>query len=783
MTTSTSLADARDQKLNAVLLAFVQAADNGQPPDRQQFLAAHPEFAAELEEFFAGRDCLLRLTARPPEAPSAPGDLGSLGDFRLIREVGRGGMGIVYEARQLSLERHVALKVLSIAAALDARQLQRFKNEAHSAAVLHHPHIVPIYSVGCERGIHFYAMQFIEGQSLAAMIQGQRQPPGAPKDREPGTHGEQQTDGSGTLPLAIPLTVAPPRPPETPAPRSPAHAAWQSRYFRRVAELGKDAAEALEHAHQQGVVHRDIKPANILLDRQGKLWITDFGVALLQSTAGLTTTGELVGTLRYMSPEQAGGQRGLVDHRTDIYSLGATLYELATLQPPFATSDPRELLHQIATQEPRAPQALDRAIPAELEVIVLKAMAKTPAERYASAQELADDLQRFLNDQPIRARPPTLRDRALKWARRHRTAVAAALVLLVLSTIGLSASTILIARSRSDTRTAYQRERVKAEEALRNLRQARQVLDFLAEVSAAELGDRPELLPVRQKMLEGALQYYQQFVDQHQGDPSVREELDASRLRVAQILSALASQREYVLLMLEAMLLTEPAVQGNLGITSAQAEKVQALADQLKQQRQQAFQRSFARTEQERGKKLKELASANEKAVAMILTDEQGRRLKQIALQLRSPMAFTEPELAERLRLTPDQRARIQPVVEEAQRAQHEAVRSAANPGEGHKKERQAARDGEKKVLALLTPHQQAAWHAMTGTPFNRPLHFSIMSAFGARGPVPPRPPPPGEPPDGGRGPDDGGFRPRPPGPPPDGPKGPGKGPGFGPPA
>ena len=183
------------------------------------------------------------------------------------------------------------------------------------------------------------------------------------------------------------------------------------------------AAEALEHAHELGVIHRDIKPANLLVDGRGNLWITDFGLAHCQSQAGLTMTGDLVGTLRYMSPEQALAKRVLVDQRTDIYSLGATLYELLTLEPVFDGRDRQELLRQIAFEEPRPLRRLNKAIPAELETIVLKAMEKNPADRYATAQELADDLERFLKDEPIRAKRPTLVQRARKWSRRHRPLV------------------------------------------------------------------------------------------------------------------------------------------------------------------------------------------------------------------------------------------------------------------------------------------------------------------------------------------------------------------------
>jgi serine/threonine-protein kinase len=205
-----------------------------------------------------------------------------------------------------------------------------------------------------------------------------------------------------------------------------------------VAELGAQAAEALDHAHQLGVVHRDVKPANLLLDGRGDLWVTDFGLAQVrQGEAGLTLTGDVVGTLRYMSPEQALARRAVLDHRTDVYSLGATLYELLTLAPVFPGNDRQELLRQIAFEEPVKPRRLDRAVPADLETVVLKALEKDPADRYATAKELADDLRRFLADKPIWARRPTLRQVAVKWGRRHRAVVwAAAAVLLVAAVLG-----------------------------------------------------------------------------------------------------------------------------------------------------------------------------------------------------------------------------------------------------------------------------------------------------------------------------------------------------------
>ena len=341
-------------------------------------------------------------------------------------------MGVVYEAEQISLRRRVALKVLSLAGGLDARQLQRFRTEAQAAAGLHHTNIAPVYAVGCERGVHYYAMQFIDGPSLAEVIAALRQEAGLP----PAGHERRgRTAARFAVPAATPadsstiyrpiealdevLAAAPTRPNAALTTEHPA----DREFWRTAARLGIEAAEALDHAHQQGIVHRDVKPANLLLDGPGHLWVVDFGLARLQSDAGLTMTGDVVGTLRYMSPEQALAGRELIDHRTDVYSLGATLYELLTLTPAFPGDDRQDLLRRVTEDEPPAPRRVAPAIPADLEVIVLKAMAKEPSERYATARDLADDLRRFLEDRPIVARRPSLAQRARRWARRHRSLV------------------------------------------------------------------------------------------------------------------------------------------------------------------------------------------------------------------------------------------------------------------------------------------------------------------------------------------------------------------------
>ncbi|MEZ6151954.1 MAG: serine/threonine-protein kinase [Pirellulaceae bacterium] len=328
----------------------------------------------------------------------------SLNDFKITREIGRGGMGIVYEAEQLSLSRTVALKILPLATTLPERKIQRFKLEARAAAALNHPNIVPVYSVGFDNGVHFYAMQYIQGQSLADLL---------------------RVDGTTLL-----------------GPGSNDH-------WNKVAEIGVQIADALAYSHAVGIVHRDIKPANLLIDHAGKAWLADFGLAQLENETALTLTGDLMGTLRYMSPEQASGQRGVLDYRTDIYSLGITLYELLTLAPAFEDPDPRRLLKQVLESQPRSPRKLNPSIPKDLETIVLKSIAMEPRDRYASAKDLHEDLQRFLQHRPPLAIRPTVPTRLIRWSTRHVRALVVLTAILLVLTMALSLATGLVWRAQA----------------------------------------------------------------------------------------------------------------------------------------------------------------------------------------------------------------------------------------------------------------------------------------------------------------------------------------------
>jgi WD40 repeat protein/serine/threonine protein kinase len=404
----------------------------GEAIDWPAVARAHPEHAAELSALRPALEALGRLSGAGDAAVSgvaAQADglvTGVLGDFRIIREVGRGGMGVVYEAEQVSLSRRVALKVLPFAATMDPKQLQRFHNEAKAAASLHHDHIVPVHGVGCERGVHYYAMQFIDGSTLAQVITALNTPPTA-------------GDATGPYQPAAPA-----------APTAPVAALSTERsgpkgqeFYRTVARLMAQAADALEHAHAVGIVHRDVKPGNLIVDAAGKLWVTDFGLARFGPDAGLTMSGDLLGTLRYMAPEQVLSHHGLVDHRADVYALGCTLYELLAGRPAVDAAERAEVLRRIAFEDPAPPRKLDKAIPAELETVTLKCLAKNPSERYATAGELADDLRRWLGHQTIKAKPPSLRQKAAKWVRRHRPVVLTAAGLLAMLAVTLVAATAL----------------------------------------------------------------------------------------------------------------------------------------------------------------------------------------------------------------------------------------------------------------------------------------------------------------------------------------------------
>lgn len=413
-----------DQALGWVVEQVTARLEAGEALDAEAVAREYPDHADELRELLPTLAALAGLVTRLPD-----GTPRVMGDFHIDGVLGRGGMGIVYRARQVSLGRDVALKVLPVEATLDLRRMVRFQNEARAAGSLSHPNIVPVYAVGREGDFHFYAMRLIDGCNLAEVVRALRQR-GRPADLP--------DPDRRTKPYAGPVDEIPPGESALAGSVAADLALRGGEFFRTAAGWAATAAEALHHAHQVGIIHRDVKPGNLLLDRSGQVWVTDFGLAQLPSGGEMTRTGAMPGTPRYMSPEQAAGLRAVLDERTDVYSLGVTLYELLTLEPAFSGGDSAELQRLIATEDPRPLRSINPAIPTELETVVLKAIAKDPADRYTTAKELAEDLDRFVRDDPIRARRPTLVQRARRWVRRYRSlvAVAAAGLLVCLAVAG-----------------------------------------------------------------------------------------------------------------------------------------------------------------------------------------------------------------------------------------------------------------------------------------------------------------------------------------------------------
>jgi tRNA A-37 threonylcarbamoyl transferase component Bud32 len=310
--------------------------------------------------------------------------LGYCGDYELLQEIARGGMGVVYKARQSTLKRIVAVKMIRAGELAGEAEVQRFRTEAQAAAQLQHPNIVAIHEIGEDRGRHYFSMDFVEGKNLAQIADGR--------------------------PVAA----------------------------QKAAQWLKTIAEAVQYAHQRGVLHRDLKPQNIMLDAAGRPRVTDFGLAKMAGDSTITRTGAVMGSPSYMSPEQARGRNDLVGPASDVYSLGAILYELLTGQPPFRGKTPLETLSEVVNDEPRPPHALNPGTPTDLETICLKCLEKEPVRRYPTARELELDLGRFLAGEPVQARPADTLRKTTRWARRHRSLFAMAASFLILALMGLA---------------------------------------------------------------------------------------------------------------------------------------------------------------------------------------------------------------------------------------------------------------------------------------------------------------------------------------------------------
>jgi WD40 repeat protein/serine/threonine protein kinase len=470
--------DDRDP-VEALAEEFLARRRRGEQPAVSEYAARHPHLAGPIRDLFPALLLLEEAAgdslAEPPAGRAASAPLSQLGDYRILREVGRGGMGVVYEAEQGSLGRRVALKVLPAQLLGDERRVRRFEREARAAARLHHSNIVPVFGVGHEGATHYYAMQFITGLGLDRLLDELRRlraaAAGAPTAALPTTADEVARSlvnarirgDSPAVTVAEGDGVAP-APPAAPADMSSVSAP-DRRYWCSVARIGAQVAEALAYAHAQGVVHRDVKPANLLLDVRGTVWVTDFGLAKSFEDDGLTDPGDIVGTIRYMAPERFDGRS---DARSDVYGLGLTLYELLVLRPAFDDADRKQVIKRILREDPARPRHLNPAVPRDLETIVLKATAREPAHRYQTADELAGDLKRFLEDRPIHARRVSPPERLWRWARRNPAiaALVGAVAVTLVAGIVVASWFAVVARANAEQARAHEQDaRTSAEEA------------------------------------------------------------------------------------------------------------------------------------------------------------------------------------------------------------------------------------------------------------------------------------------------------------------------------
>ncbi len=459
-----------------------------------------------------------------------------IGDYRIVREIGRGGMGVVYEAHQISLERRVALKLLPFAAVLDQRQIARFQNEAQAAAQLHHPHIVPVYAIGNDRGTYFYSMQYIDGQSLEQAISGLKSGVDAWSgecqivDRSNSfSYDKNGTTIEAALVLGEAYTSLADETPTKTNGTIATHVSIRTRnHVKRIAELGVQAADALHYAHQHGIVHRDIKPSNLLIDKEGKLWVADFGLAQCSSLGSLTRSGDVVGTLRYMSPEQAAGRTHWVDNRTDIYSLGLTLYELLTLYPAVKGNDRLAMLRQIENEQPPAPRRINRSVPIDLENIIFKAISKEREDRYATAGDFAADLQRWLDGKSPLARRPSFMDRSARWISKNaRKVVVGLLILCVLFTVAFITASLFQAKNR-DIQFANRL-------AMQHLQVANNVVDRFGAQMLTRLEWIPGTEELQREVAQNSIDYLTSFVEYASHNSNQRLEVGRSWLKLAKL--------------------------------------------------------------------------------------------------------------------------------------------------------------------------------------------------------------------------------------------------------
>jgi eukaryotic-like serine/threonine-protein kinase len=492
------LADAVDE--------YVVAIEEGCELHRESFLQKYKPIREQLIAYLEQIDWLhdeSRVRSVVHESLTVQSTTGLVyDDFEIESELGRGAMGIVYRAFQKSLQRRVAVKILPFGTILDEQRTQRFWREAKIAGALEHPGIVSVYGFGRHKDVSFYAMTLVEGRSLDRHIHD------AATKRNRAVEGNHHREGEATTFLEGPER------------------------FGKIASLVADAADAIHAAHSAGVIHRDIKPSNLILDSQGRVKVTDFGLAVDTADLGLTRSGEIVGTIRYMSPEQAAGKRGLVDQRSDIYCLGATLYELLTYRPPFASESLAEVVREKEAGLLTAPRSIDSTIPRALQTITLKAMRADPRDRYQTASEFAEDLRSYILGKRISAVDQSFTELMTDWARRNTGIVLTSIVSLAL--LFFIAVSFNIAQK--SQQIALQRALIDRE---KNFQSARRAVDQLGIQFAERLELIPEASELRRDLLRSSLSYYAEFLSEAREDSGLAKAVAEAKWKTAQATAGL----------------------------------------------------------------------------------------------------------------------------------------------------------------------------------------------------------------------------------------------------
>ena len=593
--------------IDALAEVFLESQRRGENPSVDEYADNYPELAEEIRELFPMIAAMEQLKEKKRRSGDREVTVSwsvptQLGDFRLVREVGRGGMGIVYEAVQQSLGRKVAVKVLPKQSLLDPKYYQRFEREARTVARLHHTNIVPVFGVGEQDGLHYYVMQLIHGTGLEVVIAGLSRKHG---DTDENSDDAKKTDISLRAFQAVCQTWENFSPNPAVLPSDQLTESWQemstphgketnaiteksgslksaetavdsgtatttrpqakladATFWRGVARIGKQVADGLHYAHTQGVFHRDIKPSNLLLDVEGTVWITDFGIAKALDHDGVTSTGDLVGTLQYMAPELFQGQG---DNRSDIYSLGATLYELLTLRPTFQDTNRGRLIQKITLGEPAQPRRINSRIPRDLETIILKAISRSPEQRYQTGRELANDLRRFLDGQPILARRISYAERFARWCKRNpAVASLASLSFTLLVLVAVIASVGYV-----QTNQALKREAKEKETANKEKQKAQETADLALDVlekifkqlapervvavseytvyndgQAVDVPIYSAPSPESAKLLQDLLTFYDRLADQESTDDKLQYRAAVANRRVGDIFHRLGQMEQ-----------------------------------------------------------------------------------------------------------------------------------------------------------------------------------------------------------------------------------------------